>query len=55
MLTKVSLTLVAALVFASASNAFAAHKNRFDFDPPNSTFPIPSDEGQFEFSKSWLP
>jgi hypothetical protein len=55
MLTKASLTLVAALVLASASNAFAAHKNRFDFDPPNSTFPIPSDEGQLELSKSWLP
>ena len=55
MLAKASLTLVAALVLASASNAFAAHKNRLDFDFPNSTFPTPSDEGQFEFSKSWLP
>jgi len=55
MLTKVSLTLVAALVFASASNAFAAHKNRFDLDLPNCTFPMPGDEGEFGPSQGWLP
>jgi hypothetical protein len=45
MLTKASLALVAALVIASTSNGFAAQKNRFDFDFPNSTFPTPCHEG----------
>jgi hypothetical protein len=45
MLTKASLAVVAALVIASTSNGFAAQKNRFDFDFPNSTFPTPCHEG----------
>jgi hypothetical protein len=55
MLTKASLTLVAVLMLASASNAFAAHSNRFSVDPPNSTFsyPDPNEEGRFDRSKGW--
>ena len=55
MLAKTSAALVAALVLASASHAFAAQKNRFDFDPPNSTFPTPSDNGLFDPLEGSLP
>ena len=53
MLTKASLTLVAALIPASASNAFAAHTYRKNFDVPNSTFSYPdqNEEGRFDRSK----
>jgi len=55
MLSKTSLTLVAAtLVLASVSSAFAAHKDRSNFDPPNGTFSYdPNEEARFDRSKGW--
>ena len=54
MLTKASLTLVAALVLASASNAFAANTYRSNFHVPNSTFSYdPNEEGRLDHAKGW--
>jgi hypothetical protein len=56
MLTRASLTLVAALILASASNAFAANAYRGGNDVPNSTFSYPdqNEEGRFDHAKGYL-
>ena len=55
MLTKASLTLAAALVVASASNAFAAYTYRGNSDVPHSPFSYPdqNEEGRLDRSKGW--
>ena len=55
MLTKAPQTLAAILAVVLVSNGLTAHKNGFEFDLPNSTFPIPSDEGRFDYPDVWLP
>jgi hypothetical protein len=56
MLTKGSLALVAALILASASNAFAAGVYRANNDVPNSTFSYPdqNDALRYDRSKGWF-
>jgi hypothetical protein len=56
MLTKASLSLVAALILASASNAFAANVYRGSNDVPNSTFSYPdqNDALRYDRSKGWF-